>query len=179
MAAVSPETVEIYARRGVPIVADPVATFDRLGRAAETWRTTAQDAGHDANARLAVLRTVYVAPTLEQAHEDQIRFEAQLDRTQFFNEQSAPIVSATGEFAEGFDFWQKRYMAGKELGPEFRWERIELIGDPERVISQIKTLESFGYSSIVCDFEGTHPATVEETKKVLELFAKEVIPAFR
>jgi alkanesulfonate monooxygenase SsuD/methylene tetrahydromethanopterin reductase-like flavin-dependent oxidoreductase (luciferase family) len=180
VASVSPDTVEIYAKRGLPIVADPVATFTRLGKAATIWHETAQAAGHDtATARLGVLRTVYVAPTNELAHQAQLRFEEELDRTQYFNDNSAPIDQKSGQFAEGFEYWQQRYMAGGELSTDFRWERIELIGDPDRVISQVKSMQDFGYSHVICDFVGNHPLPVDEMKATLKLFAEEVIPAFR
>ena len=85
-------------------------------------------------------RSVYVAPTAEQAREDQARFEAAFDRSRIFNERSAPIDPRTGEAAQGFEYYQDRYLKGGTCRHDFRWEQLEVIGDPARVIEQITLL---------------------------------------
>jgi alkanesulfonate monooxygenase SsuD/methylene tetrahydromethanopterin reductase-like flavin-dependent oxidoreductase (luciferase family) len=180
VAAVSPETVTMYAERGLPILADPAAQFHKVARAAETWTTTAAAAGHDTTAaELVVARSVYVAPTLEQAREDQAAFEKQFDRARIFNERSAPIDRRTGRAAEGFEYYQDRYLKGGSVSNEFRWEQLEVIGDPERVIGQIRMLESFGFAHLLCDFGSTRPMSLADMKKVMRFFAAEVMPAFQ
>ncbi|MFW5416851.1 LLM class flavin-dependent oxidoreductase [Nocardiopsis sp. CNT-189] len=180
VAAVSPETVERYAARGLPVLADPAAPFRKVARAAETWRATAAAHGHDPDAaELVVSRSVYVAPTAEQAREDLERFESSFDRSRIFNERSAPVDRRTGEVAEGFEYWQNRYLKGGSVGPDFRWEQLEVIGDPERVVGQIAMLREMGFDHLLCDFGSTRPMPVEEMKKVLKFFAAEVMPAFR
>ncbi|GLW62697.1 luciferase [Actinomadura rubrobrunea] len=180
VAAISPETVEIYAARGLPILADPAAPFRKIAKAAETWHAVAAAHGVDAaDAELVASRIVYVAPTIEQARADQARFEAMFDRSRIFNPQSAPIDSRTGETAKGFEYYQNRYLKGGAVDSEFRWEQLEVIGDPERVIGQIQMIREMGYSHLMCDFGSTRPMPVEEMKKVLRFFAAEVMPAFR
>ncbi|MEU6419603.1 LLM class flavin-dependent oxidoreductase [Streptomyces spiralis] len=180
VAAVSPETVELYASRGLPILADPAAPFKKVGRAAEAWHAAAANAGLDRpDVDLVVSRSVYVAPTIEQARTDQERFEKSFDRARIFNKQSAPIDSSTGEIAKGFEYWQDRYLKGGSVGNDFRWEQLEVIGDPERVIGQIRMLQEFGFSQLMCDFGSTRPVPLEQMKQTLKFFAEEVIPAFR
>ncbi|NUU22282.1 MAG: LLM class flavin-dependent oxidoreductase [Streptomycetaceae bacterium] len=180
VAAVSPETVERYAARGLPILADPAATFKKVGRAAEAWHAAASAAGVDnSEVELVASRSVYVAPTLEQARADQQRFEQQFDRARIFNQQSAPIDTATGEIAKGFEYWRDRYLKGGDVDNEFRWEQLEVIGDPARVIAQIEMLRDFGYSQLMCDFGSTRPIPLDEMKRTLRFFAEEVMPAFR
>jgi alkanesulfonate monooxygenase SsuD/methylene tetrahydromethanopterin reductase-like flavin-dependent oxidoreductase (luciferase family) len=180
IAAVSPETVELYAARGLPILADPAATFRKIAKAAETWHTTAAAHGVDTDAvELVATRSVYVAATTEQARADQARFEAMFDRSRIFNKQSAPIDSKTGEVAKGFEFWQDKYLKGGTVGNDFRWEQLEIIGDPERVIGQIKMVQDMGYRNLMCDFGSTRPIPIEELRETLKFFAAEVIPAFR
>jgi alkanesulfonate monooxygenase SsuD/methylene tetrahydromethanopterin reductase-like flavin-dependent oxidoreductase (luciferase family) len=179
IAAVSPETVELYAARGLPILADPAATFRKIAKAAETWHTTAATHGVDSDAvELVASRSVYVAATTEQARADQARFEAMFDRSRIFNKQSAPIDSKTGEVAKGFEFWQDKYLKGGTVDNDFRWEQLEIIGDPERVIGQIKMVQDMGYSNLMCDFGSTRPVPIEEMRKTLKFFAAEVMPAF-
>ncbi|MFF5206452.1 LLM class flavin-dependent oxidoreductase [Streptosporangium sp. NPDC000396] len=180
VAAVSPETVTMYAERGLPILADPAATFRKVVKAAETWRETAGSAGHDVtSSELVVARSVYVAPTAEQAREDQARFEAMFDRARIFNEKSSPIDPRTGKAAQGFEYYQDRYLKGGSVSNDFRWEQLEVIGDPERVIGQIRLLQDAGFANLLCDFGSTRPMPLEEMKKVMRFFAAEVMPAFK
>ncbi|MFI6450972.1 LLM class flavin-dependent oxidoreductase [Streptosporangium amethystogenes] len=180
VAAVSPETVTMYAERGLPILADPAAPFRKVVKAAETWRTTAELAGHDATGHeLVVARSVYVAATAEQAREDQAGFEAGFDRSRIFNEKSAPIDPRTGKAAQGFEYYQDRYLKGGSVSNDFRWEQLEVIGDPERVIGQIRLLRDAGFANLLCDFGSTRPMPLEKMKKVMRFFAAEVMPAFK
>lgn len=180
VASVSPETVELYAARGLPILADPAAPFKKIAKAARTWHDTAAANGVDSDTvELVATRSVYVAPTVEQAREDQARFEKNFDRSRIFNPQSAPIDAKTGKAARGFEFYQDRYLKGGNVDADFRWEQLEVIGDPDRVIQQIKMIQEFGFSNLMCDFGSTRPMPIEDMKKVLKFFAAEVIPAFR
>ena len=180
VAAVSPETVERYAARGLPILADPAAPFRKVHKAAETWQTVAAEKGHDVSRRdLVVSRSVWLAPTVEQARAELEGFEKAFDRSRIFNEKSAPIDSKTGEIAKGFEFWEGRYLKGGSVGTDFRWEQLEVIGDPERVIGQVAMLQEFGFNHLMCDFGSTRHMPFEDMKRVITFFAKEVIPAFR
>jgi probable F420-dependent oxidoreductase len=180
VAAVSPETVERYARRGLPILADPAAPFKKVHGAADNWHRIAEQAGHDTSATdLVVSRAVWLAPTVEQAKADQAHFEASFDRSRIFNEKSAPIDSKTGKVAKGFEFWEGRYLKGGQVGNDFRWEQLEVIGDPKRVIGQIAMLQEFGFNHLMCDFGSTRHIPFEDLAKAITFFAKEVIPAFR
>ncbi|MFE3452811.1 LLM class flavin-dependent oxidoreductase [Nonomuraea sp. NPDC059194] len=175
VAAVSPETVTMYGERGLPILADPAAPFRKVVKAAQAWR----EAAGGAEADLVVARSVHVAPTVEQAREDQARFEAAFDRSRIFNERSAPIDPKTGRAAQGFEYYQDRYLKGGSVSNDFRWEQLEVIGDPARVIEQIGVLKAAGFSTLLCDFGSTRPMPLEEMKKVMRFFATEVIPAFQ
>jgi alkanesulfonate monooxygenase SsuD/methylene tetrahydromethanopterin reductase-like flavin-dependent oxidoreductase (luciferase family) len=180
VASISPDTVKRCAQRGLPILGDPVATFRNLGRAADTWRTemAANGFAGDGN-ELCCMRTVYVAETNEKARADLAKFEATFDRASIVNVQNAPIDARTGEIAKGYEFWQGRYLKGGTLSDDFRWDQLEVIGDPERVIGQIKTLQALGYGNIMCDFGSTRPMPIGEMKTIIRLFAEEVMPEFR
>src|SRR5687768_476891 len=168
VAAVSPETVTMYAERGLPILADPATPFNRVKEAADTWFNVARQAGHDtANSDLVVMRLVHVAPTLEQAREDLMRLHELFDRSAVFNEQSAPTDFTTGKIAKGFEYWD-RYSKNNVVDHEFRWDRQEIIGDPERVIGQIKQLQSFGFSELMCDFQSSTPIPLDEMKRTVQ-----------
>jgi alkanesulfonate monooxygenase SsuD/methylene tetrahydromethanopterin reductase-like flavin-dependent oxidoreductase (luciferase family) len=180
VASISPDTVKRCAQRGLPILGDPVATFRNLGRAAETWRTEMAANGFSADGiELCAMRTVYVAETNEKAREDMATFESKFDRGRIVNAQSAPIDPKTGAIAKGYEFWEARYLKGGTLTDDFRWDQLEVIGDPDRVIGQIKTLQTLGYDNVMCDFGSTRPMPIDDMKKIIRLFAEEVMPEFR
>jgi alkanesulfonate monooxygenase SsuD/methylene tetrahydromethanopterin reductase-like flavin-dependent oxidoreductase (luciferase family) len=180
VASISPDTVARVAKRGLPILADPLATFRRLGRAADVWQTEMAANGFSTEGiDLCCMRTVYVAETNEKARADLARFEAGFDRGAIVNLQNAPIDAKTGEIAKGYEFWQDRYLKGGTLSDDFRWDQLEIIGDPARVIGQIKDLQALGYNNVMCDFGSTRPMPIAEMKKIIKLFADEVMPEFR
>jgi alkanesulfonate monooxygenase SsuD/methylene tetrahydromethanopterin reductase-like flavin-dependent oxidoreductase (luciferase family) len=125
------------------------------------------------------MRTVYVAETNEKAREDMATFESKFDRGRIVNAQSAPIDPKTGAIAKGYEFWEARYLKGGTLTDDFRWDQLEVIGDPDRVIGQIKTLQTLGYDNVMCDFGSTRPMPIDDMKKIIRLFAEEVMPEFR
>jgi alkanesulfonate monooxygenase SsuD/methylene tetrahydromethanopterin reductase-like flavin-dependent oxidoreductase (luciferase family) len=181
VAAVSPQTVRLCAARGLPILADPGAPFRKIASAAQTWRELATAHGHDPHAaELVVGRSVYVARSDDQARADQARFDRFADRPEIFT--AADRTTGTGPGPAGggaVPRHQERHHADGSAGADFRWEQLEVIGDPERVIGQVRMLADFGYRNLMCDFGSTRPIPIEETKKVMRLFAAEVIPAFR
>ncbi len=180
VASISPDTVKRCAQRGLPILGDPVATFRNLGRAAETWRAEMAANGFTTEGiELCCMRTVYVAETNEKAREDLAKFESGFDRSKIVNAQNAPIDPKTGTIAKGYEFWENRYLKGGTLTDDFRWDQLEVIGDPARVIGQIKTLQSLGYRNVMCDFGSTRPMPIGDMKKIIRLFAEEVMPEFR
>lgn len=180
VASISPETIDLCASRGLPILIDPVATYKNVGRAAQHWQQSMRDNNNDPDAfDLCVMRSVYVAETNEAAKEDLAKFEIGFDRSKIVNQQSAPIDPKTGEIAEGFEFWQSRYMKGGSVSDDFRWDQLEVAGDPERAINQIQLLREFGVNNLMCDFGSTRPMPIQEMKRIIKFFADEVMPAFK
>lgn len=180
VASISPDTIDLCARRGLPLLIDPVATYKNVGKAAHHWRQGMLDNNNDPDAfDLCAMRSVYVASTNDQAKEDLAKFEIGFDRSKIVNQQSAPIDPKTGEIAEGFEFWQSRYMKGGSVSDDFRWDQLEVAGDPERAVNQIKLLRDFGINNLMCDFGSTRPMPIKEMKKIIKFFADEVMPAFK
>lgn len=180
VASISPETIELCAKRGLPILIDPVATYKNVGKAAHNWTQamTANNKNPDDH-DLCVMRSVYVADTNEKAKADLAKFEVGFDRSKIVNDQSAPIDPKTGKIAEGFEFWEKRYAKGGTVSDDFRWDQLEIAGDPERVINQIQLLREFGINNLMCDFGSTRPLPIKEMKRIIKFFADEVMPAFK
>ena len=101
------------------------------------------------------------------------------DRSRIFNERSAPIDQKTGKAAQGFEYYQNRYLKGGSISADFRWEQLEVIGDPARVIEQIGVLRDAGFGNLLCDFGSTRPLPLDEMKQIMRFFAAEVMPAFQ
>lgn len=180
VASISPETIELTAKRGLPLLIDPVATYKNVGRAAHNWRDAMlKNDNNPDDHDLCVMRSVYVAKTNEKAKADLAQFEIGFDRSKIVNQQSAPIDPKTGKIAEGFEFWQSRYMKGGTISDDFRWDQLEIAGDPERVVGQIKALQEFGISNLMCDFGSTRPLPIADMKHIITFFAEEVMPAFK
>jgi alkanesulfonate monooxygenase SsuD/methylene tetrahydromethanopterin reductase-like flavin-dependent oxidoreductase (luciferase family) len=180
VASVSPDTLKLCARRGMPFMADGASTFGGVSRAAATWRDEMAANGFDtADHDLVVMRSVYVGTSNDEAREALSRFEMGFDRARIINAASAPIDPKTGQIAKGYEFWQDRYLKGGTVTDEFRWDHLEVIGDAERVIGQIRRLQEAGFTNIMCDFGSTRPMPIKEMKAIVKRFADEVIPAFR
>ena len=180
VASISPETIELCAKRGLPLLIDPVATYKNVGKAAHNWHEAMIKNNKDPEQHdLCVMRSVYVAESNEKAKADLAKFEVGFDRSKIVNQQSAPIDPKTGKIADGFEFWQSRYLKGGTVTDDFRWDQLEIAGDPERVINQIKALQEFGINNLMCDFGSTRPLPIKEMKRIIKFFADEVIPAFK
>ncbi|GAA3137328.1 LLM class flavin-dependent oxidoreductase [Nonomuraea salmonea] len=180
VAAVSPETVSMYAERGLPILADPAAPFRKVVKAAGTWRETAARAGHPAaEAELVVARSVYVAPPPWSRPAPTRRGSRRRSTARASSTSAAPPIDPrTGRAAQGFEYYQDRYLKGGTVSPDFRWEQLEVIGDPARVIEQVALLRDAGFGNLLCDFGSTRPMPLEDMKRVMRFFATEVMPAF-
>lgn len=176
-AAVSPETVGHYAKKGIPFIADPIATFGRCKRAVDEWRQVAGEHGFDtADVPFAMLRGLIIAETEKEAFEMAKRaHEQQAETPQDYRLQSAPIEK-TGEFAAGYYYWKDRYLGRNQtVGPEFFWDRTWIAGDPERVRRIVKDMEGIGFKHMLF----TLGRDKEDSKRRLKLFAEEVMPHFK
>lgn len=147
--------VELAARLHAPLIGSAIADFSELRSLFRSY-----DAGLDARARRpirAVIRDVWVAETAEQARE---------------------------ECSEALLYQYQRYVRwGLFDGDASDFETLAterlLVGDPETVIEQIKTLEEdLGIGYMICrmQFPGLDVKAVEQS---LMRFSREVIPEFR
>ncbi|MCH7553961.1 MAG: LLM class flavin-dependent oxidoreductase [Chloroflexi bacterium] len=179
-ATVTPDTVGHYAKKGIPFITDPLATFGRLKKASDTWREVAAENGFDTTeTNFGTLRGLVIAETEKEAWEMAKRARESQKDTNITNLESAPIEK-TGEFAAGYYYWKDRYLSkNASLTPEFFWDRMWVAGDPDRCVGIVKNLESMGFKHLL--FTLGHPphTTMEENKRRLKLFADAVMPHFR
>ncbi len=179
-AAVSPETVGHYARRGIPFIVDPLATFSKCRRASDEWKKVAAENGHDVSqTEFGAMRGLVIAETEKQAWELAEHARDSQKDTSIINLESAPIEK-TGEFAAGYYYWKDRYLGkNQQIGPEFFWERMWVAGDPERVTRIVQDMEAMGFRHIMFNLGHAPYTSLEENKRRLKLFAEGVMPRFR
>ena len=167
VAAVCPETVDLYAERGLPILADPAATFRKVVKAAETWRETAAAAGHDSgHAELVVARSVYVAadgragPRGPGEVRGDLRPGPDLQREERAHRPARPArpprASSSGRTS---------YLKGGRWATTSAGSSSRSSGTPQRVIGQIQMLQEAGFRNLLCDFGSTRPMPLEEMKQ--------------
>ncbi|MSQ26177.1 MAG: LLM class flavin-dependent oxidoreductase [Dehalococcoidia bacterium] len=180
-AAVSPETIAHYAAKGIPFIADPLATFSRLRRAAEEWREQAAKHGHTGEPQLGALRGLIIAETEAEARRmaDEAQAYAQ-DPTVAAGSKEGIPVEKTGEFAAGYYYWRDRYASRNlDLDADFFWQRTLIAGDPARVRAQVELMEQMGYRHILFSLGRAPDVSLAANKRRLKLFAEAVMPHFK
>ncbi len=179
-AAVSPETVGHYAKKGIPFVTDALSTYSKCRRAVDEWRRVAAENGYAVvDAPLAAQRGLVIAETNEEAMKMVEKAAEDHKDSNIVNLQSAPIEK-TGEFASGYYYWKDRYL-GRNLtiDTKFFWDRVWLSGDPERVTATVKMLEEMGIKHLMFTLGHVPHVTPEHNKRRLKLFAEAVMPHFK
>ncbi|MBI3744137.1 MAG: LLM class flavin-dependent oxidoreductase, partial [Chloroflexi bacterium] len=179
-ASVSPETIGHYAKKGIPFITDPLATFGRCKRASDEWKRLAAENGHDvSDPNFGTLRGLVIGETHKEAWDIAEKAHMSQRDTNLINLQSAPIEK-TGEFAAGYYFWKDRYLGkNQELTTEFFWERMWLAGTPDRIVQTVKNLEEMGFRHILFTLGHAPQVSMEENKRRLKLFAEGVMPHFK
>ena len=179
-ASVSPETVGHYAKKGIPFITDPIATFSRLKKASDEWRRVAAEHGHDvSDTNFGTLRGLIIAETEKEARKIAERARDSQKDDRITNLQSAPIEK-TGEFAAGYYYWKDRYLnKNSELTTDFFWDRMWVAGDPDRCIQVVKNIEDMGFKHVLFTLGHAPHVSMEENKRRLKLFAEAVMPHFK
>jgi alkanesulfonate monooxygenase SsuD/methylene tetrahydromethanopterin reductase-like flavin-dependent oxidoreductase (luciferase family) len=177
LAAISPSTYDIAARKGVSLLRSP--QFTNLGTVAEAYagyRQKMQEYGHDPDALDQPLSVrTFVAPTDEEA-------KAETKHVVWFYHLLATLLpGAPGRPlpSSGYDSYPRDPAMLSRITVEDVWERGTCFGSPERVTELMKRyMRETGTTSFMTQMR----IGGLEHKKVLrsmELFAREVMPALR
>jgi alkanesulfonate monooxygenase SsuD/methylene tetrahydromethanopterin reductase-like flavin-dependent oxidoreductase (luciferase family) len=178
-ASVNPDSVAHYAALGIPFLVDSTVRTSKLAELADTWRGIARANGHDAGAELAAVRYVWLDDDDDAARQHVAR--APRVTTTETGTDIRP-VEADGRIAEGYEYWAKGWH-GRDLayyGHEDDWGDRWVAGGPERVIAQLRALADMGIGDVCCVFGlEPRPVPVEEARRRMARFAREVMPALR
>ncbi|HXH84677.1 MAG TPA: LLM class flavin-dependent oxidoreductase [Candidatus Tectomicrobia bacterium] len=174
-AAVSPDTYELAARRGLRILTSPAFTpLDLLrknyDRYRETFRTTH---GSEAGADICLNKIIHVADSSREARDNMrepIRW--------FFRTQASLIADPTGAPPEQYAFYRRVRENLLSLSEETALDQAAIVGDPEEVADKIRAHhEALGVTSFMGAFSrgGLAHDTVVRS---MRLFAEKVMPRF-
>lgn len=178
----SPQSIEWAGTNGFPILSSGLTTpLESLQNQRATHTAALKKAGHPESTIESLLRQwivskhVYVAPTDEEA-----RADAEGPEKWYLSafERSIRPTGLSG-ISEAI---RQQATAAADRAASHRWEDLVedrlFIGSPETVRRKVAELQAVGVGEIICwmSFGGLAP---EKVRRSMELFASEVIPAFR
>ena len=178
-ASINAASVEHYGRQGIPFIVDSTMRTSALAELVELWRNAARSAGHDpTGADLVAVRYIWLDDTDDAARE----YVARSPRvTSLATEASIRPVRRDGTVAAGYEYWEKGWH-GRDLDHYNNaedWDDRWVAGTPDRVISQLKHLESIGIRDVCCVFGlEAAPPPRHEIERRMSRFAREILPAF-
>lgn len=176
-AAVSNDTFTINGSLGRPILTSPNFTpLDIIKRNFEIYRNSLTENGFDpSNYKFPLMQQVYVAESPEEAKRDS------LEHSKWYYDLLATLLPGSrGEkAAEEYKFYEKVQKSTATLSKEIIESSGGNFGSPEEVIQRLKYMEeNIGISQYICWFNFGQ-LEYKQVIKAMELFAKEVIPAFQ
>lgn len=174
-------TYRMAGERGWGIFVPPLLPYKVLEAPIKIYKDACAKSGHTP-------KIVYIRPVYLDADEKQIRKEVETELRNFLAFNASPLESLQDEAkkaelrAKGYGFYASGAMESlcKLTYDELVEQEIGFIGTPQKVIRQIENLHrtepAISELAIVSNFGGLdHWKSI----KTQELFAKEVMPAFR
>ena len=178
----SPQSLEWAGTNGFPILSSGLTTpLESLQKQRATYTAALHAAGHPESTienllgQWIVSKHVYVAPTDEDA-----RAEAE-GPEKWYLDAFARSIRPTG-LSGISEAVRQQATAAADRAASHRWEELVedrlFIGSPATVRRKIEQLREIGVGEMICwmSFGGLPP---EKVRRSMELFATEVIPAFR
>jgi len=180
----SPASVEFAASRRIQVIAG--GPTDILGQAPEViklWRQKMEEHGHEhAHLDPPMSKSIYVAPTMEEAERDPIGLEDFSSRIlRSTGTTGAPIgmpMDKDGNIAKGYEAWANRQNDRNRRDDPGHAGLPPLRGTPEVVIERLKQVQEAGINHVFGSF-GFAGLPHEKVMRSIELFATQVMPHFR
>ena len=180
----SPASVEFAASRRIQVIAG--GPTDILGQAPEViklWRQKMEEHGHEhAHLDPPMSKSIYVAPTMEEAERDPIGLEDFSSRIlRSTGTTGAPIgmpMDKDGNIAKGYEAWANRQNDRDRRDDPGHAGLPPLRGTPEVVIERLKLVQEAGINHVFGSF-GFAGLPHEKVMRSIELFATQVMPHFR
>jgi len=180
----SPESIEFAASRNIQVIAGgPTDILGQAPQVIERWRESMEKHGRPhAHLDPPMSKSIYVAPTMEEAEGDPVGLEN-------FSSRILRSVGATGHvigmptdkdgnFPKGYEAWATRQQDRDRRDDPGHAGLPPLRGTPEVVIERIKQTQAQGINHIFGSF-GFPGLPHEKVMRSIRLFATEVMPHFQ
>ena len=180
----SPESIDFAASRQIQVIAG--GPTDILGQAPQViklWREKMDEYGHPhAHLDPPMSKSIYVAPTMEEAERDPIGLEDFSSRVlRSAGSNGAPIgmpMDKDGNIAKGYEHWANRQRDRDRRDDVGHAGLPPLRGTPEVVVERLKETQAAGINHVFGNF-GFAGLPHWKVMRSIELFATEVMPHFQ
>jgi len=173
----SPASIEYAASRNIPvIVGGPTDIMGQAPQVVQRWREQMEKYGHPhAHIDPPVAKSIYVAPTVEEAETDPV------GREDFSLKILAKIgspISKDGTAPPGYETWLSRQQDRERAQDPGHAGLPPLRGTPDVVIERLKIVQEQGIQRIFGSF-GFPGLPHDKVLRSIEMFATQVMPHFR
>jgi alkanesulfonate monooxygenase SsuD/methylene tetrahydromethanopterin reductase-like flavin-dependent oxidoreductase (luciferase family) len=176
-AAVSTETYEIMGKAGNPIITSPNFTpVEIIKRNFDVYKKALTENGYNPNDyKFPLAQQIHIAPSSEQA-----KMTAVKNSKDYYNLLASLLPGSEGEeVVDEYKFFKKVQKTTETISLNEIERNGGNFGSPQEAIERIKYLEEeVGINQYICWFNFGQLGH-KETLKTMELFAKEVMPAFQ
>jgi alkanesulfonate monooxygenase SsuD/methylene tetrahydromethanopterin reductase-like flavin-dependent oxidoreductase (luciferase family) len=173
----SPASVEYAASRNIPvIVGGPTDIMGQAPQVVKLWREQMEKFGHPhTHIQPPVAKSIYVAPTMEEAETDPIGRE---DFSLKILAQIGSPIGKDGTVPPGYEVWANRQKDRERALDPGHAGLPPLRGTPEVVRERLTLVQEQGINRIFGSF-GFPGLPHEKVMRSIEMFATQVMPHFR
>ena len=180
----SPASVEFAASRQIQVIAGgPTDIMGQAPQVIKLWREKMTQFGH-AHAHIdpPMAKSIYVAPTMEEAEQDPVGlddFSSRVLRTVGSNGAAIGLpLDKDGNVPPGYEAWLNRQNDRDRRDDPGHAGLPPLRGTPEVVIERLKLTQQAGINHVFGAF-GFPGLPHEKVMRSIEMFATQVMPNFR
>ncbi len=180
----SPESIDFAASRNIQVIAGgPTDILGQAPQVIQRWREKMESYGREhAHLDPPMSKSIYVAPTMEEAERDPIGLEDFSSRIlSSTGRLGTPVglpVDSNGNFPKGYEAWANRQNDRDRRDDPGHAGLPPLRGTPDVVIERLKMTQDAGINHIFGSF-GFAGLPHEKVMRSIELFATKVMPHFR
>jgi alkanesulfonate monooxygenase SsuD/methylene tetrahydromethanopterin reductase-like flavin-dependent oxidoreductase (luciferase family) len=179
----SPASVEFAASRQIQVIAGgPTDIMGQAPQVIKLWREKMDEYGHPhAHLDPPMSKSIYVAPTMEEAENDPIGledFSSRVLRSEGTNGAIGMPTDKNGNVPPGYEHWANRQNDRERRDDLGHAGLPPLRGTPEVVIERIKQTQAAGINHIFGNF-GFAGLPHDKVMRSIELFTTQVMPHFQ
>ena len=180
----SPASIDFAASRQIQVIAGgPTDVLGQAPQVIKLWREKMDEYGHEhAHLDPPMSKSIYVAPTMEEAEADPVGLEDFSSRIlRSTGRLGSPIgmpVDKNGNLPKGYEAWANRQSDRDRRDDPGHAGLPPLRGTPDVLIERLKQTQEAGINHIFGSF-GFAGLPHEKVMRSIELFATKVMPYFQ